>query len=161
VSLINLNEIAKKIVWHESQISALKQLRDLAPLLENDAPVRRGRKPGAVTKKAAAKGVKGRKRGAITDAILAMLESANAPVPSGAIRSALEAQGVIAKGSTTIYSQLQQMAKRGLIVKKGEGFSMGAGKAARKKPGRKKGGAKPTTAKAPKAPKAAKAAEKK
>ncbi len=147
MAIINVKEVEKEIAWHEGRIKALTQLLELVPLLDEDAAPRRGRpakstaKPG---RKPKAKTPVKRKRGAITEQIKTLLENANGPVASGAIRSALEKSGVIAKGSVTIYSQLQQMAKRGVIGKTADGY-VAAGdapkskkKTAKAKAGRKK-----------------------
>ncbi|HEB72084.1 MAG TPA: hypothetical protein ENI77_05630 [Nitrospirae bacterium] len=120
MSLINLKQIKDQIALHEAKVKRLKELlvigaqlegKELSKAIGEAKIARRGRKPK-------------RKRGAITNAIKAMLESSSKPVSSGEIRKALEDKKLTDKGSSTVYSMLQQLAKRGTIAKTVKGYSI-------------------------------------
>lgn len=124
MSLINLKQIKDQIALHEAKIKILKELlviggqldgKELSRAVGETKTVRRGTKPK-------------RKRGAITNAIKAMLESSSKPVSSGEIRKALEDKKLTDKGSSTVYSMLQQLAKRGTIAKTVKGYSISTAK---------------------------------
>ncbi|MBI5816598.1 MAG: hypothetical protein HZB29_13430 [Nitrospinae bacterium] len=140
MSIINTKEVLAKIAHYEAQIDALKRLLEVGQMLEGGGkPV--GRSPKA--KPAAAKGGKRKrgKRGAVTEAIVALLENSKRPLSSGEIKKALEGQKVVAKGSATVYAMLLQMAKKGAITKSaGEGgtvYSSGTGIRPRKNASKK------------------------
>ncbi len=116
MSIINIKEVKLKIAFHEEQLETLKRLLKVAGDLDGGTTsVRQGKTKVAPEAGETEKPKK--KRGAVTSAIMKMLEKSSKPVSSGEIRSALEKKKIIQKGSTTIYSQLQQMAKRGSIKK--------------------------------------------
>ncbi len=130
MSLINPKEIKSKIQWYEKQIGILKQLLGISDLLEGKAPRKK-----ALRK---AKGVRrGRKkRGAITDTIKAILGASKKPTASKEIREVLLQKGLVAKDSTTVYTTLNALTRRGVISKSAKGYSM---KQTRKKtPGKRR-----------------------
>jgi hypothetical protein len=144
MSFINIHEVKSKIAFHHAQIRALEGLLQIGDLL-SDKPgsgaatkAARGRKPGST-------GKRGKKRGALSGAIIALLENSPSPLQAGDIKRALVEQGVTDKKSTSVYAMLLQMGKRGVIkkVKTSSGMTYTAGgavKAKRRggKPGRKK-----------------------
>jgi hypothetical protein len=116
MSLVNTKAIEKEIKIVTARLSYLNQLLDLANRAEGSA--RPGRKKGAVKRESQSPTrAPKRKRGMVTAGIQNILESADAPVTSGEIRKTLIDAKVIRAESNAIYSQLQQMAKRGLINK--------------------------------------------
>ena len=118
MSLINVKEVKAQITYHQQQLDALATLLNMAEGIDS------GKKKGhftaadieAATSRGPKKGTK-RKRGAVSGAVLALLAKTGRPMASGEIKKALEASNLIEKGSTTIYSLLQQMDKRNAIKK--------------------------------------------
>lgn len=117
MSFINMSEVKSKIAFHEAQLRALKSLLQIGDILsEKESGKRRG---------VAAKAGPGRKRGPkrsgkrgmLSGSIVALLENSQAPLQAGDIKRALLEQGVIDKGSTSVYAMLLQMGKRGVIKK--------------------------------------------
>lgn len=148
MSFINIHEVKSKIAFHQAQIRALEGLLQIGDLLSDKpgsgaaAKATRGRKPGS-------KGKSGKKRGALSGAIIALLENSPSPLQAGDIKRALVEQGVTDKKSTSVYAMLLQMGKRGVIKKvktsggmtyAAAGSAGGVVKAKRRgrKPGRKK-----------------------
>ena len=144
MSFINIHEVKSKIAFHQAQIRALEGLLQIGDLLSDKpgsgaaAKATRGRKPGS-------KGKSGKKRGALSGAIIALLANSPSPLQAGDIKRALVEQGVADKKSTSVYAMLLQMGKRGVIkkVKTSSGMTYAAGgvvKAKRRgrKPERKK-----------------------
>lgn len=116
MSLVNTKAIEKEIKTINARLSYLNQLLDLANLAEGGA--RPGRKKGAVKQVSQVRTtLPKRKRGMVTAGIQNILEAAGGPVTAGEIRKTLIDAKVIRAESNAIYSQLQQMAKRGLINK--------------------------------------------
>lgn len=133
MSLINAQKIKGQIAWHESQIKILMKLMEIGSMLGGAEPsravgkvkaVKRGRKPK-------------KKRGAMTSAIKAVLESSSKPVSSGDIRKELENQGLVEKGSSTIYTLLSNMAKRGALSKTAKGYAIATAEKGKTKAKRK------------------------
>ncbi len=142
MALIDTAEIKKQIAQHEKEIKILKELLDIASLLKSRSsllskeqrakPERRGRKPK-------------RKRGAVTDAIKTMLADSSKSLTSGEIKLNLESLKLVEKGASSVYSLLQSLVKRGVILKAGKGFLIK--KEEPKAPARKKTSVKKTSAK--------------
>jgi hypothetical protein len=132
MSLVNLSEIKKQIKWHEEQIKALKELQRASSLIGGKAPAKasgsettskRGRKPK-------------KKRGAITDAIKEMLNSSKNPIASKEIKNTLINKNLVEKDSTSIYTTLNSLTRRGVISKSAKGYSIK--QAMKKSSGKKK-----------------------
>ncbi len=119
MSLVNTKAIEKEIKTITARLSYLNQLLDLANRAEGGtSQARPGRKKGTATRVSQGHTtVPKRKRGMVTAGIQNILEAADGPVTSGEIRKTLIDAKVIRAESNAIYSQLQQMAKRGLINK--------------------------------------------
>ncbi len=133
MSLINARKIKDQIAWHENQIRILKELMEIGSMLGGAEP---SRAAGKV--KAAKRGRKPKKkRGAVTSGIKAVLEASKKPVSSGEIRKELESQGLIEKGSSTIYTLLAGLVKRGAITKTAKGYAIAAAKKGKTKAKRK------------------------
>ena len=126
MSVINVNEIKKEIAKHQAEIDKLNSILELASGLGESSNKKRGRptskKRGSTQKKS--KGlVKKPKRGAIAAKILELVAASKKPIPTGDIRKALIEAKLISPDSGAIYSQLQQMAKRGTVSKNAKGYS--------------------------------------
>jgi DNA-binding PadR family transcriptional regulator len=155
MSFINTAEVKSKIAFHQAQIRALEGLLEIGDLLSDKpgsgaaAKATRGRKPGS-------KGKRGKKRGMLSGAIIALLENSPSPLQAGDIKRVLVEQGVADKKSTSVYAMLLQMDKRGSIKKTKTPSGMvytaaqsGAGAVKPKRRGRKPGRKKDSTAKQP------------
>lgn len=152
MSFINTTEVKSKIAFHQAQIRALESLLQIGDILSDKrsgaaAKATRGRKPGS-------KGKRGKKRGMLSGAIIALLENSPSPLQAGDIKRALVEQGVADKKSTSVYAMLLQMDKRGSIKKTKTPSGMvytaaqsGAGAVKPKRRGRKPGRKKDSTAK--------------
>lgn len=148
MSFINISAVKSKIAFHEAQIRDLKSLLRIGDILsEKEGGKRRG--PTAKTGPGGRRGPKRSvKRGMLSGSIVALLENSRTPLQAGDIKRALLEQGVINKGSTSIYAMLLQMGKRGVIkkVKTSAGMTYTAASGASEvkrgrrggKPGRKK-----------------------
>ncbi|MGK7344989.1 MAG: transcriptional repressor [Candidatus Nitrospinota bacterium M3_3B_026] len=134
MSIINTKEVRKKISYYESKIDALKQLLEISRTLESEGPVRAGKKT-ARKKKGRPAGRK--RRGAVSNAIVTMLENSSRPLTAGEIKSGLEEQKLAKKGSSSVYSTLLQMSKRGVVKKvktaKGNCYKLASSKARQEK----------------------------
>lgn len=127
MSIINTSEVQKKISYYESKIDALRQLLEISKTLEGGTRGRaREKKAGKKKAKPARRG----KRGAVSNAVIAMLETATRPLTAGEIKAALEERKLAKKGSSSVYSTLLQMSKRGVLKKvktaKGRGYKLAA-----------------------------------
>lgn len=129
MSLININEIKKKIEYHEAQLSILRQLMEISGLIEGKKPAA---PKAAKAKKAKKRGGRRKKRGAVSNAVIALLEHSKRPLTAGEIKKSMEDQNLAQKGSSSVYSTLLQMSKRGAIKKvktdKGNSYTLGGAK---------------------------------
>jgi len=115
MSLINPKEIKSKILWHEKQIEILEQLLGISDMLEGKAAGKKAAKKAKGVKRAK------KKRGAITGAIQAMIKASKKPITSGEIKNALLEKGLVEKDSTTVYTTLNALTRRGVIYKTAKG----------------------------------------
>ncbi|MDH5477416.1 MAG: hypothetical protein OEY50_03710 [Nitrospinota bacterium] len=118
MDLINVKEIERRISEHKKEISQLEQLLVISSAFDGKKATKRSATSPSATK---AKPVRGKraKRGSVSGAIIATLSSSSKPLSAGEVRNILVEQGVVKKGSTTVYAMLSQMTKKG-SVKKGK-----------------------------------------
>lgn len=129
MSVVNRNEINRLIRWHENQIKGLRAIVTAANSIGSTPPslaealTKPAGKKKSVAKTAPEPAPK-RKRGAVTAAVKKLLKDANGKaLTSGHIRTTLQQKKVITKKNSTIYTMLQQLAKRGVIGKTKDGYT--------------------------------------
>ena len=135
MELVNTKEVKKLIDYHSEQIKKLESLLEFSSSAGSTKATAAGKAKGRAKAKPAGKR-KG-KRGAISGAIVETISSSSSPMTAGDVKTRLTDLGLIEKGSTTIYSMLQQMAKRGTLKKtssaKGVVYSAASAPASKKK----------------------------